>query len=145
VPGCKEELSQEKIWDAVNTILKFYRELGGSKIFDNPRFQEGGHEEMIYPRLHRAAINQLEDGSATLARYGIWASTMRGILLQAMEELKANDSDSARERITYVINSLGAFIDIQAALDSYPGNMGFYELSAIIDSYLGRVAEKETN
>ncbi len=126
----------------INTILDFYRELGGTEIFNNPRFKNMGDQEMIYPRLQRVAINQLGDGTATLSRYGIWASTIRDILLQALEEIDDRNFNAARERIIYTINSLGAFIDIQAALDSYQDRMGFYEIPEIIKSYSIRDGDK---
>jgi hypothetical protein len=126
----------------INTILDFYRELGGTEIFNNPRFKNMGDQEMIYPRLQRVAINQLGDGPATLSRYGIWASTIRDILLQALEEIDDRNFNTARERIIYTINSLGAFIDIQAALDSYQDRMGFYEIPEIIKSYSIRDGDK---
>ena len=44
---------------------------------------------MLQPRLERAAMNQLTDGDATLSRYAIWAETVRGIVLDALERFSS--------------------------------------------------------
>jgi hypothetical protein len=133
-----DELSHQKMWDAIGTIMEFYSGLGGAEIFDNHRFNEGGDTEMLFPRLHRAAINQLENGSATSSRYGIWAATVRDILVESLQAISTRNPDDARESIRYAINALGAFIDIQAAMDSYQGKDRFYGVSEILESYRQR-------
>ena len=69
---------------------------------------------MLQPRLERAAMNQITDGEATLSRYAIWAETVRGIVLDALEQMDG-DSDTKRN-LTRAANSLGAFIAIQQQL-----------------------------
>ena len=69
---------------------------------------------MLHPRLERAAMNQLTDGDATLSRYAIWAETLRGIVLNALEQAEG-DSDTERN-LMRAANSLGAFIAIQQQL-----------------------------
>ena len=69
---------------------------------------------MLQPRLERAAMNQLTDGDATLSRYAIWAETVRGIVLDALEQMDG-DSDTKRN-LTRAANSLGAFAAIQQQL-----------------------------
>ncbi len=41
---------------------------------------------MLQARLERAVMNQVTDGEATLSRYAIWAETVRGIVLDALEK-----------------------------------------------------------
>ena len=69
---------------------------------------------MLQPRLERAAMNHLTDGDATLSRYAIWAETVRGIVLEALEQAEAGSD--ARLHLTRAANSLGAFISIQGRL-----------------------------
>ena len=44
---------------------------------------------MLQPRLERAAMNQITGGDATLSRYSIWAETLRGVVLNALERFSS--------------------------------------------------------
>jgi len=71
---------------------------------------------MLFARLQRAAGNQISEGNSTLSRYIIWAETVRGIILHAIEDT-AFDSDTRRNLIK-AANSLAAFCTIQDRIDS---------------------------
>ena len=69
---------------------------------------------MLQPRLERAALNQLTGGDATLSRYAIWAETVRGIVLDALEQ--AEEGSDTRLHLLRAANSLGAFVSLQRQL-----------------------------
>jgi hypothetical protein len=69
---------------------------------------------MLIPRLERAAINQINDGSATVSRYVIWAETVRGILLSAEADVaEGNLTGDTLRKLRKCINALSAFSEIQ--------------------------------
>jgi hypothetical protein len=70
---------------------------------------------MLFARLQRAAGNQISEGSSTLSRYVIWAETVRGIILHAIDDIPS-DSDT-RRNLTKAANSLAAFCTIQEKID----------------------------
>jgi|688.fasta_scaffold221014_2 hypothetical protein len=71
-------------------------------------------------RLERAALNQLSDGEATVTRYAIWAETVRGIILDAIDSIGASPEYSSTKRnLTKAANSLAAFSTIQSRLDPF--------------------------
>ena len=75
---------------------------------------------MLSGRLERAAENQLSDGEATVARYAIWADTLRGIILDAIDSIGAAPKHSSTKRnLTKAANSLAAFSTIQSRLDPF--------------------------
>ncbi|MHB9134774.1 MAG: hypothetical protein ACYDBB_27205 [Armatimonadota bacterium] len=43
----------------------------------------------LFPRLERAAINQVKDGTATILLYGIWANTVLDNLREALLQYEA--------------------------------------------------------
>ena len=78
------------------------------------------HSLMLAARLERAAGNQLSDGDATVSRYAIWAETVRGIILDAIECLDTLPEHSDKRRnLIKAANSLAAFSSIQSELDPF--------------------------
>jgi hypothetical protein len=69
---------------------------------------------MLHSRLERAATNQITNGDATVARYAIWAETVRGIVLDALEKAAA---PGTKRNLMRAANSLAAFSTIQWRLD----------------------------
>ena len=67
---------------------------------------------MLHARLERAAMNQITGGEATLSRDAIWAETVRGVVLDALEKADA-DADTKRN-LMRAANSLAAFAAIQS-------------------------------
>lgn len=96
------------------------------KSFDSDRELKTSHAYgdggvgMLFPRLDRAAVNQAEDGEATLSRYAIWANTVRDHIAEA-ERLLREDGDSAEaERLLiHAHNSLSAFSEVQSLFDPF--------------------------
>ncbi|MCG6880650.1 MAG: hypothetical protein LJE96_16095 [Deltaproteobacteria bacterium] len=74
--------------------------------------------DFIFPRLERAAINQISDGGASISRYGIWAKTIHRLMVCCIENLKkCQSSPESLRLLTKAANSLRAFSDIQSILD----------------------------
>ena len=71
----------------------------------------------LFARLERSAQNQCIESNSMFSRYGIWANTMRGNLIDALNDLEGQDSETAVRRITECINSLSAFAEIQTLLE----------------------------
>ena len=77
-----------------------------------------GGTDPLWPRFHRAAINQMSGGEATLSRYAIWANTVRDNIIRALE-LGFDSPGEARELLVRAANSLSAFSDVQAYFDPF--------------------------
>lgn len=72
----------------------------------------------LFGRLARAATDQLCGDPATLSRYTIWAETVRGIILDAIESLdRSRQNDSVRRNLIRAANSLAAFATIEDRID----------------------------
>lgn len=84
-------------------------------------YADGGTEH-LRGRLEGGLINQMERGDAMVARYAIWANTVRDNIIAGMNALKAGESDEGYRHLIRAANSLSAFSDAQAHLD--PLNMG---------------------
>ena len=75
---------------------------------------------MLSSRLERAAENQLSDGEATVSRYAIWAETLHGIILDAIDKIgTAPKHSSTKRNLTRAAYSLAAFSTIQSKLDPF--------------------------
>jgi hypothetical protein len=66
----------------------------------------------------RAALNQAEEGEATVSRYGIWANTVRDNIRESIEEIDKGNIDEAKRLLKRAANSLSAFSEIQALFDT---------------------------
>lgn len=78
-------------------------------------FADGGLDA-LFPRLTRAAVNQLEGGGATLSRYGIWANGVRDHIAEAMVLVQNGDADAALRLLVRAHNALAAFSELQGRL-----------------------------
>lgn len=108
---------QRKVkWDEIQLIIEKYNTTRELKISDT--FQDGGLG-LLFPRLGRAALNQIEPGGdAIFSRYGIWANTARDTIIESIKLLE--QGERIREALPLLIevaNSLSAFSDIQALFD----------------------------
>jgi hypothetical protein len=70
----------------------------------------------LWPRLHRAASNDLEGGEATWSRYAIWANTVRDNIVEGIAAQNEGDLRKANHHLVRAANSLAAFADLQSAL-----------------------------
>ena len=77
----------------------------------------GGGTDGVWPRFHRAALNQMSEGEATVSRYAIWANTVRDNAHLAHKLIDEGKNDEAKSLIVRVINSLSAFSDVQRKMD----------------------------
>jgi hypothetical protein len=80
-------------------------------------FGSGGVDPLS-GRLHRAALNQLCEGEATVSRYGIWANTVRDNIRQADVEIENGNIIEAHRLLRRAANSLSAFAELQAQFDT---------------------------
>ena len=81
------------------------------------RAYEDGGIDPLFPRLRRAALNQISAGDAVFSRYAIWANTVRDNVRQAMDLQEQGRHEDARRFLFRTINSLSAFAEIQALCD----------------------------
>lgn len=79
-------------------------------------FEDGGLDP-LWPRFERAAMNQIEDGDASIRRYAIWANTVRDNIVDAIRLLEVGNEQSAHDRLVRAANSLSAFTEVQALVD----------------------------
>lgn len=92
----------------INDIIKVYEER-------NLLMPEAGQHgtDPLWPRLHRAAVDQLNVGEATLSRYVIWANTVLNNITAALDAFDCKDDEQARYLLIRAANSLSAFAEIQ--------------------------------
>lgn len=90
--------------------------------FVNRSIYEGVGSGDPFPRLHRAAINQIDaNSSAVWSRYGIWATTVKDYIIEASELVK-RDPEKAIKLLQIASNNLSAFSEIQAEFDLLKNN-----------------------
>ena len=85
------------------------------RLLRSDAYGEGGIH-LLMGRLGRAALNQVDDGEATLSRYAIWANTVRDHIAEA-NRLMDSDRGQAQRLLRHAHNSLSAFAEIQALFD----------------------------
>lgn len=110
----EEKLSEEKL----TAIVERYDQ---PRLVVSDAYADGGADP-LWPRFVRAAMVQIDDGDAFLARYSIWANTVRDNLIEAMNAMDAGDVETARRHLVRSANSLSAFSDVQSYFD--PMNIG---------------------
>jgi uracil-DNA glycosylase family 4 len=104
--------------DEIRVVLR--RCQGAEEVLPLRPYQDGGLDRtMLFARLERAINNQLESGSATFGRYGIWATTARDHLEEAIRLVANGDQRRASTLIAGVANSLVGFAETQRLLDPY--------------------------
>lgn len=98
----------------IDAIIEKY---SSTELISSDTFCTNGLEPLS-GRLARAAINQRENGVATISRYAIWAETVRDNVIEAINLSKSGDNEKADIFLTKVANSLSAFSEIQKTFDS---------------------------
>jgi hypothetical protein len=107
-------LKQEVVVKIQDILDRYER---SSALLVSEAYPDGGLEP-LFPRLGRAALNQLEEGPAMVSRYAIWANTVRDTIIECIRELGDNpDNREAIKKLVWAANSLSAFADIQKLMD----------------------------
>ena len=107
-------MKSENISQKVTEIIAKYETMTGFNI--STAYEDGGAENP-FPRLGRAALNQLNgEQGATISRYAIWANTVRDNIIEAAKLIKENPGKSLKY-LEISVNSLSSFSDIQAHFD----------------------------
>lgn len=105
--------------EAINRIVAVCNQ--DNHMIISTAYGDGGIDP-LFPRLSRAAMNQLDGGQATFSRYAIWANTVRDNVRFAIDLMGEGKQDQASSYLIRSINSLSAFAEIQALCD--PMEMG---------------------
>jgi len=79
-------------------------------------FSDGGLDP-LWSRLERAVINQIEDGAATVSRYGVWANTVRDNIIEAISLSESGKPDEANALLVRAANSMSAFAEVQGLIN----------------------------
>ncbi len=113
-------MSQFTLEKAQRVISKFH---DADRIVDFEAFESGagadGNDTMLGPRLERAAMNQSEDGAATITRYAIWAETVRGLVMTSLADVEnGRINPQTKECLIKAANSLAAFSEVQRLFDA---------------------------
>lgn len=74
--------------------------------------------EPLRGRLEGGLLNQMEAGDAMAARYAIWANTVRDNIIAGLDALTDGEAEVGRRHLVRAANSLSAFADAQAYLDT---------------------------
>ena len=103
--------------DAADSLFATLRQCEeASELVAERPFADGG-TTMLFGRLHRAVMNQVEAGPATTSRYGIWAVTCRDHIAEGMDAMARGDAELGRELLVRAANALVAFAAVQAEID----------------------------
>lgn len=98
----------------LNTIVSRFDT--DEKLIVSSAYDDGG-TDLLFPRLIRAALNQYENGDATVSRYAIWANTVRDHISAAIGLVEKGDKKESCRLLIAAHNSLSAFSEIQKQLD----------------------------
>lgn len=112
-------MSERTFEEAQRIIARFHN---ASQVLDFDAFEScagaDGNDTMLGPRLERAAMNQSEDGAATITRYAIWAETVRGLVMTSLADVESGRiNDRTKKCLIKAANSLAAFSKIQRVFD----------------------------
>ena len=102
----------------INDILERYQV---NSLQLSKAYPDGGTDP-LWPRMQRAALNQLDAGDATLSRYAIWANTVRNNIVAALDAQDDNETEQARFHLIRAANSLSAFSELQKLFDNRADN-----------------------
>jgi len=109
----------ERLLERLHTICERYRTL--EKVEPSTAYQDGGSSldpGRLSGRLARGAGNVAHGDPALFSRYGIWANTLKDLVLRALRDVERNVPDGETvQRLQLVSNSLSAFCDIQTLFD----------------------------
>lgn len=83
-----------------------------SSLLVSDAYGDGG-TVALFARLRRAALNQADNGEATVSRYGIWGNTVRDHISTAIRAIESEDKAEALRLLTLAHNSMSAFSEIQ--------------------------------
>lgn len=101
--------------EQIQQIIKYYQNSSTLKVSE--AYGDGGTEP-LFPRLERAAMNQIEGADAVVSRYAIWANTLRDSIIDCIHELGGDaENREVIKKLVQAANSLSAFSDIQALFD----------------------------
>ena len=106
---------REDIEKAIDNVIEKYDD--NKRLLVSDAYEDGGTSS-LFPRLGRAALNQANNGEATLSRYGIWSNTVRDHISTAIRMFESGNQEEAIRLLTAAHNSLSAFADIQSIFDS---------------------------
>ena len=113
----RKRSSRHQMNDTMDAVTELLHAHDLDDRFVEDRAYGDGGTDMLFARLHRAAMNHVEDGSATGSRYGIWAMTCRDHLEAAKAASTLGDRQTAEQILHRVANGLAAFAAIQALMD----------------------------
>jgi hypothetical protein len=120
VKNLNDKLSKydrEHQFELIKTILEFYSNLDDEN-FSNISCRQGCSEEMIYARLGRAAMDEVESNCiATSSRYAIWAADVGELLEKIKISIESENISEAHRLLNISLNSINAYKDIQSMLD----------------------------
>jgi hypothetical protein len=105
---------REDTEQAIDNIIEKYDD--DKRLLESNAYEDGGTSS-LFARLSRAALNQANNGEATLSRYGIWSNTVRDHISLAIRMLESGNQEETVRLLTAAHNSLSAFADIQSILD----------------------------
>lgn len=104
-----------RISEEIQDIMQRYENEEDFKVCD--KYPDGGTGP-LFPRLERAALNQLTHGDAIYSRYAIWAITVCDSIIEAARIIKSDaDSEEAHRLLVSAANSLSAFCEVQSLFD----------------------------
>ena len=86
------------------------------RIVVSDAYPDGGTDP-LFPRLERAALNQIDEGYAVFSRYAIWANTVRDCVREAIRLIEVGDGEASLPLLRRAANSMSAFSELQAYFD----------------------------
>lgn len=106
-----------------NIIFKILEDYSSDKALKISTSYTDGGLESLFPRLERAVLDQIASGDSTYSRYAIWANTVRDTIIEAIKLINENANlKEVRPLLIRAANSLSAFSEIQALIDSHNNN-----------------------
>ena len=109
----------KRLLEQLHTICEHYCTL--ERVAPSKAYGDGGDSldiGRLRSRLMRGAGNVAHGDPAMFSRYGIWANTLKDLVLRALRDVERDAPDGETvQRLQLVANSLSAFCDIQTLFD----------------------------
>ena len=90
-----------------DTITEIVQKYNTQQLIISESYSDRGLEP-LWGRFERAATNQLDNGTSTVSRYGIWANTVRDNIIEALHLLEHKNDKEAKIFLLKAANSMSA-------------------------------------
>jgi len=109
MPRKQKKITGSDLWELIRSYDR-------PALMKSTAYGDGG-VNLLWERLERAAMNQIDEGESILSRYAIWANTVCDNIEAGLNQMRSGNIDKSSEYLIRAANSMSAFSDIQSLFD----------------------------